>query len=84
MSSVASFSRRTKCEHAAAERAKELYWRECELQNGPASGIRIADELRRQVIAQRPTWPGPRERAEDHAAHLRALDALSRVATRAG
>lgn len=78
MSSVASFSRRTKCEHAAAERAKELYWR------GPASGIRIADELRRQAIAQRPTWPGPRERAEDHAAHLRALDTLSRVATRAG
>ncbi|MCC6664428.1 MAG: hypothetical protein IT375_11820 [Polyangiaceae bacterium] len=71
-------------ERLAANQAKELYWRDHARCSGPASGIAIADELRRQVIAQRPDWPSGAERAEDHAAHLRVLDALSRVATRTG
>lgn len=76
--------RQSRREHLAADRAKELYWRQCALRSGPASGIAIAEELRRQVIAQRPDWPSAAERAEDHAAHLRVLDALNRVATRTG
>jgi hypothetical protein len=65
--------------HRAAERDKALYWRAHKLEHGPAAGIRIADELRRQVLAQRPEWPSARERAEDHEAHLRVLDVLERT-----
>jgi hypothetical protein len=62
-----------------AELDKELYWRDYKREHGPAAGIRIAEQLRRQVIAQRPGWPSARERAEDHAVHQRVLDALARV-----
>ena len=65
-----------------ADRDKALYWRRYKLEHGAAEGIRIADELRRQVLAQRPDWPGPTERAEDHAAHQRAIDVLARTASR--
>jgi hypothetical protein len=67
---------------ARAERDKALYWRKYKLEHGPAAGIRIADELRRQVIAQRPGWPDARERALDHAAHERVLDVLRRPSRR--
>ncbi|MFO0568453.1 MAG: hypothetical protein U0263_22515 [Polyangiaceae bacterium] len=76
-----SVSRR---ERRAADRAKELHWREQWFSHGPAAGIALADELRRQVVAQRPDWPSAAERAEDHASHLRVLDALDRVASRSG
>jgi hypothetical protein len=65
-----------------AERDKALYWREYKRRHGPAAGIRIADELRRQAIAARPGWPSPRDRAEDYAAHLRLLDALAKASAR--
>ncbi|MCC6902540.1 MAG: hypothetical protein IT377_26450 [Polyangiaceae bacterium] len=84
MSSPRARLGQTESEHAASSRAKELYWREYKLRHGPLAGIRVADELRRQVIAQRPDWPTPAERADDHAAHLRALDALARVTSRTG
>jgi hypothetical protein len=64
------------------DRSKALYWRNYKRTHGEAEGIRIADELRRQVASQRTNWPSPREREEDHAAHLRVLDALERVASR--
>jgi hypothetical protein len=66
----------------AVNRSKALYWCNYKRVHGAAAGVRIADELRRQVAAQRPGWPSPRERAEDRAAHLRVLDALERVASR--
>ena len=50
--------------------------------DGPAGGIRIADELRRQVLAMHPDWPSQRERDEDLATHLRVIDALRRVPAR--
>ena len=37
----------------------------------PAEGIRIGDELRRQVARLRPDWPSATERRADAAAHLR-------------
>jgi hypothetical protein len=67
---------------AAAERNKELYWRDWKRKHGPAAGIRIADELRKQVLAQKPGWPSDEERREDLATHLRVLEALARVPPR--
>ena len=67
-----------------AEREKALYWRRYKLEHGSAAGIRIADELRRQVLAQHPDWPGPAQRAEDHVAHERSLDVFAKIARRAG
>ncbi|WP_437620337.1 hypothetical protein [Sorangium sp. So ce1151] len=66
----------------AAQRDKELYWRDWKRQHGPAAGIRIADELRKQVLTQKPSWPREEERREDLATHLRVLEALDRVAAR--
>jgi hypothetical protein len=67
---------------ASAARDKELYWRDYKRKHGPAAGIRIADELRRQVLAARPDWPSERERAEDLATHLRVIEVLRRVPAR--
>ena len=52
------------------------YWRDWKREHGPAGGIRMADELRRQVIEQRPGWPSEAERDEDLATHLRVAKAL--------
>jgi hypothetical protein len=59
-----------------------LYWRDWKKEHGPAAGIRMADELRRQVLMMRPGWPSDRERLEDLAAHLKVIDALRRVPPR--
>lgn len=64
---------------AAAARAKELYRRSFQKVYGPAEGIRIADELRKQVLAQRPDWPTEEERREDLAAHRRLLALFDRI-----
>ena len=66
----------------AAQRDKELYWRDWKRQHGPAAGIRIADELRKQVLAQKPGWPSDEERWEDLLTHLRVIEALQRVPPR--
>jgi hypothetical protein len=63
-------------------RAKARYWRDWKRRHGPAAGIRMADELRRQVLLVRPDWPSPSERREDLATHLRVIDALRRVPPR--
>lgn len=65
-----------------AEREKALYWRDYKLRHGAAAGIRIADELRRQVIELRPDWPDELEQASDRATMKRVDDALARVASR--
>jgi hypothetical protein len=67
---------------ASAEADKERYWRDYKRAHGPAAGIRIADELRRQVLAARPDWPSEREREEDLATHLRVIEVLWRVPAR--
>jgi hypothetical protein len=69
-------------ERAEADLAKWLYWRDYKRKHGPAAGIVVADELRRQVIAQRPDWPDSAERARDYRAHLELIHALARVTPR--
>lgn len=66
----------------AAARDDERAWIEQARRHGPAGGIRIAAELRRQVLAMRPDWPSQHERDEDLASHLRVIDALRRVPPR--
>lgn len=68
---------------AAAARGKERYWREWKREHGAAAGIRVADELRRQVLAMRPDWPSARAREEDLATHLRVIEVIRRVPVRA-
>ena len=63
----------------AVERDKERYWCDWKKKHGPADALRIADDLRKQVVAQRPAWPGEDERREDHASHLRVEEALDRL-----
>jgi hypothetical protein len=65
-----------------AARDKERYWRDYKREHGPAAGVRLADELRRQVLAARPGWPSEQERAEDLATHLRLIEVLRRVPAR--
>lgn len=67
---------------AASARSKELYWRDWKRQHGPAAGIRVADELRRQVLAARPDWPSESERQEDLATHLRMIEVIRRARPR--
>lgn len=74
-----AFARR---DWAAAARAKEHFRRSFHQQHGPALAIRIADELRKQVLAQKPGWPGEGERSEDLAAHLRFIQLLDRFEAR--
>lgn len=67
---------------ASAARDKAAYWRDWKRRSGPAAGIRIADELRRQVLAARPDWPSEAERLEDLETHLRLIDIIRRAPVR--
>ncbi len=53
------------------DRSKTDYWRARKKKLGAVEGVRIADELRRQVQALRPDWPSPAERAADLDTHVR-------------
>lgn len=64
---------------AAVRASKEAYWGERIARLGPAEGFRIADELRRQMLAQDPAWPDEPSRHADLMAHVR-LAALLRHA----
>ena len=67
---------------ASAARAKERGWRSFREEHGPAAGVRIGDELRRQAIAMQPGWPSAREREDDLAMHLRLVEVIRRVPPR--
>ena len=64
----------------AVRRAKDEYWAERIARLGPIEGFRIAEELRRQVLLQNPSWPYGEERREDLAAHIRLSGAFRRAA----
>ena len=44
----------------------------------PAERLRVADEIRRRVLALHPDWPTDEQRAEDFATHVRVAEALQR------
>ena len=63
----------------AFARAKEEHWLECKRRHGPAWGLLVGDELRREAQRVRPGWPSARERRADLAMHLRMIDVLHRT-----
>lgn len=64
---------------AAVRESKDLYWGERIARLGPAEAFRIAEELRRQALAQHPDWPTPEQRRQDFEAHLRLSALLHRA-----
>lgn len=64
---------------AAARASKDAYWGDRIARLGPVEGLRIADELRRQALLQRPDWPGPVDRRRDLLSHVRLAERLRRA-----
>jgi len=63
----------------AARDSKDAYWAERIARLGPGEGLRIADELRRQVLRQHPGWPSDEDRRADLLAHVRLAELLRRA-----
>ena len=61
-----------------ARDAKDAFWAARIARLGPIEGLRVADELRRQVVRLNPAWPDEDERQDDLQAHQRLSD-LQRV-----
>ena len=55
---------------------KDEAWIEQRRSGGVAGALRLADELRREVMALRPDWPSEDDRAEDLATHSRVAEIL--------
>lgn len=64
---------------AAVRAAKDEYWATRIRRLGPLEGLRIADELRRQMLAIDPHWPSEAERRRDLADHHRVAELLRRA-----
>lgn len=64
---------------AANRAAKDDYWASRIRRLGPQEGLRIADELRRQMLAIDPQWPSEAERRRDLADHQRVAELLRRA-----
>jgi hypothetical protein len=64
---------------AAARESKDSFWATRIARLGPIEGLRIADELRRQVVRLNPGWPDDEERHDDLAAHKRLSELLGRA-----
>jgi len=64
--------------HAVRDQ-KDRYWLARIAQLGVAEGLRIAGELRAQVIAQDPGWPHDEDRAADLAGHARLAELFRRA-----
>ncbi|MCP4549225.1 MAG: hypothetical protein GY835_22455 [bacterium] len=58
---------------------KQRYWAERKRTLTPDATLRIADDLRRHVLALRPDWPDEREREADLKVHARVSECLRRV-----
>jgi hypothetical protein len=64
----------------AVRENKDAYWAARINRLGPIEGLRIADELRRQMLLQHPEWPDGRLRREDLLAHAHLSRLLQRAA----
>jgi hypothetical protein len=64
---------------AAPRRLKDAYWGARIARLGPDEGLRIADELRRQMQLQDSSWPSAALRDADLAAHIRLADLFQRA-----
>lgn len=64
---------------SAVRAAKDDYWAARIRRLGPQEGLRIADELRRQMLAIDPQWPSEAERRRDLASHHRVAKLFRRA-----
>jgi len=62
----------------AARAAKDSFWAARIAERGPLEGLRIAEELRQQMLLRDPGWPSADERHEDLLAHARLSERLRR------
>ncbi len=62
-----------------ARDSKDGFWAMRIARLGPIEGLRIADELRRQVVRQSSGWPSEQERCDDLASHVRLSELLHRA-----
>jgi hypothetical protein len=58
---------------------KDAYWRDRIARLGAAEALRIADELRRQMLLLDHDWPGGARRREDLQCHVRVAERLRRA-----
>jgi hypothetical protein len=63
----------------AVRESKDAYWAARIERLGPIEGLRIADELRRQVMLQNPEWPDAQLREDDVLAHARLAELFQRA-----
>jgi hypothetical protein len=63
---------------AAALAAKDNYWAARIRRLGAREGVRIADELRRAMLAIDSQWPSEEERRADFEHHVRMAELLRR------
>jgi hypothetical protein len=63
----------------ALEASKEAQWLTERRRRGVRWCLEVAEELRRQVVQQRPDWPTLSDREADLAMHVRVGHALRRV-----
>lgn len=59
---------------------KITYWGERIARLGPLEAMRIAEELRRHVLAHDPSWPDAESRRGDLDSHVRFNERLQRAA----
>jgi len=64
---------------AAVRASKDAFWAQRISRLGPVEGLRIADELRRQVLLQNPGWPDAQQRRQDLESHVRLSELLHRA-----
>lgn len=53
---------------------KDRYWRDRIDGLGPAEAFRIAEQLRLQMVARDPSWPGGEARRDDLRFHVRLAE----------
>jgi hypothetical protein len=63
----------------AARRSKDTYWGERIGRLGAAEGLRVADELRRQMLQRDPGWPDLEARETDLRFHVSMAERLRRA-----
>jgi hypothetical protein len=63
----------------AVRESKDAYWSERISRLGPLEGLRVADELRRQMVLRAPAWPDATLRQMDLASHARLAQLFRRV-----
>ena len=64
--------------------SKDAYWAERITRLGPLEAFRVADDLRRQALAQNPAWPDNACRQADLLAHARLAELFHRASATRG